>query len=240
MTPRTRPDAPLPLPLEPARWELRAARRLASLLPTWRRSPATVTYLCVLLTTYWVTFRLLPLDQAERVFHAVSTNLDNLQHHPVRSLLGSALFPATPLLSVPGVLTLGVGIAGCLGWIERTHGTGRALAALAIGHFGATLVTAPVVMCGIVSGRYDPAEAFGFDFGISYAAVAAMAAVTGRLPGLLRPLWLLSGVGYVLSTAEWYGLLPDFTTIGHLSAVALGCMAARLLGLDRRRVTGRG
>jgi hypothetical protein len=211
----------------------RTARTLARGLPTWRRSPATVTYLCVLVTTYWVTTRLLPIGQGLQVFRAVSTNLDNLGHHPARSLLGSALFPATPLLSTPGVLTLGVGIAGCLGWIERTHGTWRALVTLAAGHLGATLLTVPVVVYGIASHRYDPAESSAFDFGISYGAAAAMAAITGRLHPLARPLWLLSGIGYLLALAEWHGPLPDFTTVGHLCAVAIGLAMAPLLGLNK-------
>ncbi|MEV7189609.1 rhomboid-like protein [Kitasatospora sp. NPDC093102] len=211
-----------------------AKRRRLGGLPTWRCCPATMAYLCVLVTTYWISMRLLPRDEALRLLLSISTNMNNLAHHPVRSLLGSALFPAPPLLSVSGVLTVGVGIAGCLGLVERVYGRWRAVGLAAAGHLGATCLTVPVVLFGVSSHRYDTAELHTFDFGVSYVAVAAMAAIVHRLPRVVRPLWLLSGVGYLLSDADWYGWLPDFTTIGHLCAVAIGLGASRgLRRIDR-------
>jgi hypothetical protein len=58
-----------------------------------------------------------------------------------------------------------------------------------------------------------------------------MAAITSHLPRPLRPLWLAGWVGYLLSTATWYGALPDFTTIGHMLAIGIGLATARLLRL---------
>lgn len=216
-----------------ATYALRAFTRTRPWLSTWQRCPATVAYLVVLVTTYWITIRLLPREQALRLLLAVSTNLDNLTHHPLQALVGSALFPATPILSLPGILTLGVGIGCCMGLIERTCGTWRALTTFAAGHVVATLLTVPVILYGIATHRYAPAERHGFDFGVSYGAVASMAAITSRLPRALRPLWLASSVGFLLSTATWYGALPDFTTIGHLCALGIGLTAARLLRLNR-------
>jgi membrane associated rhomboid family serine protease len=42
----------------------------------------------------------------------------------------------------------------------------------------------------------------------------------------VRPVWLIAGVGYLLSVASWSGLLPDFTTVGHLFATAIGLLLA--------------
>jgi hypothetical protein len=167
-----------------------ALARMTTRLPTWRRCPATVTYLLVLVTTYWITMCLLPRDQALHLLLTVSTNPHNLTQHPLQALLGSALFPATPLLSTPGILTLGVGIGCCMGLIERTRGTWRALATFAAGHTLITLLTVPVVLYGISAHRYDPAARDGLDFGVSYGAIATMAAITSHLPRPLRPLWL--------------------------------------------------
>ncbi|MFF1873894.1 rhomboid-like protein [Kitasatospora herbaricolor] len=233
----TKPTETQQLPASNDRHAIPALARITTWLPTWQRCPATVTYLLVLVTTYWITMCLLPRDQALHLLLSVSTNLHNLTQHPLRALLGSALFPATPLLSTSGILTLGVGIGCCMGLIERTRGTWRALATFAAGHTLATLLTVPVVLLGISTHRYDPAELDGLDFGVSYGAVATMAAMTSHLPRPLRPLWLASGVGYLLSTASWYGALPDFTTVGHMLAVGIGLAAARLLRLNRPPTT---
>jgi hypothetical protein len=211
--------------------------RLRTLLPNWRDSPLTLGYLCVLLTTYWLTIHLLPFENARPMLLAISTNIGNIEHHPVTALVGSALVPVPPLLSLPGALTVGVGIGICMAFLERTYGRWRAAATFLSGHLGATLLTVPVIEYGVAAHRYDPQELHGFDFGVSYGAVAAMSAITLHLPRWARPLWVMGGTSYLLSMAEWSDFLPDFTTVGHLLALAIGLAAA--IGLHHRSAPSR-
>src|SRR5262249_5796110 len=88
-------------------------------------------------------------------------------------------------------------------------------------------------------GHYGPQLRTAFDFGVSYGSGAVTAAVVGYLPWWARPVWIAAGVGYLLSDATWSGRWPDFTTVGHLTAVAIGVLAATLLNLNRRGPGGR-
>jgi hypothetical protein len=205
----------------------------------WRRSPGTTVLVAFWLLVYWLTTEVLPPSRAVALLRMVSTNLANMRDHPVVALAGSALVVAPPLFSVGGLLTVGFGLAGCMAWLERRAGTVRALGVFAAGHVGATLLTLPVIEAGIATGHYGPQLRTAFDFGVSYGSGAVTAAVVGYLPRWARPVWIAGGVGYLLSDATWSGRWPDFTTIGHLAAVAIGVLAATLLNLNRRGLSRR-
>jgi hypothetical protein len=201
-------------------------------------SPVTAGYLAVLLGVYGITHHLLSADQWAAVLRSASTNVTNLEHHPVLSLAGSAVLIATPLFSQDTLLTVGLGIAGCMGWIERRRGGRVAAGTFLAGHVGATMLTLPVILAGIAAGRYPAELRDALDIGISYGSIAMTAAIVRELPRWLAPLWAAGGVAYLLSEADWFGPLPDFTTVGHLFAVAIGLTAAALPAL-RRSLAGR-
>lgn len=109
-------------PLGPLGGLLRAVRGYP------RRAPLTLAYVCLLLVGHaWVGHGL-SADRAATVLGYVSTNLDNLQDHPLRALLGSALFFDGTLTDVAStdfvgtLITLGLGVCCFLAWVEHRWG----------------------------------------------------------------------------------------------------------------------
>ncbi|WKX09483.1 rhomboid-like protein [Streptomyces sp. NL15-2K] len=204
----------------PARSDL-LGRFLRAVVQYPRRSPATLTYLALLTIGTVVVKHVLPGPTADRIFEAISTNLDNLPRHPVTTLFGSLLVldDATWL---DNLLVVGLGISVCLALLERRLGALRALGAALLAHVSATLITLVVVSIATRAETYPADSRHALDYGVSYASIAAVAAVTPLLPRRGRPWWCAVAVLYPLTAAQWYGWLPDFTTIGHISAALIG------------------
>ncbi|MCD2190444.1 rhomboid-like protein [Actinomycetospora soli] len=196
-----------------------------------RRGPWTCGFLVVLLAAHgW--FALSP--SADAVIGWLSTNLDNLARHPVGSLLGSAFVTTGSLVDPGTVLTLWLGIGVALWWVEAHRGARRAATVFLAGHVGATLLTAAVLLLALGVGRYPEDTRSAVDVGISYGAQAALAAVVVALPRWAWAPWVLFVLGWPVVDAEWFGALPDFTTVGHLIAAAIGfVLAATLLRTPR-------
>lgn len=197
-----------------------------------RRSPVTFGYVCLLMGTHaWITWGL-TADHAHSLLRHISTNVDNLAHHPVAALLGSVLFfdgtltDVTSLLFPATVISLGIGVCGCLAWAERRWGSRRAFAAFLAGHIGATLLTAGVITLALRHGWYPADVRHTLDYGISYGAQTIMAATTPAMPRRARLPWAAFVVAWPLGGLEWQGPLPDFTTVGHLLGAALGFLLA--------------
>jgi hypothetical protein len=236
----TSPMPPNPRSAPLAR-RLSPARLLDAVRAYPRRSPLTLGYVCLLLATRaWVTYGM-PADRAADLLRYVSTNLDNLQDHPLTALLGSALFFDGTLADLTSIgfggtfITLGLGVCGCLAWAERRWGRLRATGAFLLGHIGATLLTAVVIVVALRHGWYPPSVRQADDYGISYGAQTVMAAATAGLPRWARLPW----AGFVLAWplgggSDWPGPLPEFSTIGHLLAAGLG-FALLAVGSARRK-----
>jgi hypothetical protein len=115
-------------------WWLRARPRL---VPFVRSAPATYTYLAILFVTTWVLASA-SVRLADRLLLAESTNLHHLARDPLRVLIGSAFWLSG---------TRDLAIAACvftvvLAPLERRIGAWRTAGVFAIGHVGATLLTA--------------------------------------------------------------------------------------------------
>ncbi|MCC9307852.1 hypothetical protein LN042_12230 [Kitasatospora sp. RB6PN24] len=194
-----------------------------------RRSPLTFAYVCLLLVTHaWVSYGM-TADRSAGLLRYFSTNLDNLTDHPVPALLGSALFFDGTLVDVTSIgfggtfITLGLGVCGCLAWAERRWGALRAVGAFLLGHIGATLLTAVVIVVALRHGWYPPTVRQADDYGISYGAQTVMAAATVGLPRWARLPWVLFVFAWPLGGGgDWPGPLPEFSTVGHLLSAALG------------------
>ncbi len=178
-------------------------------------------------------------DTARRLLLAVSTNLDNLRHHPISSLFGSAFFFDGTLTGIDTldfvgtIITLGFGIVVCLAWLEHRYGQLRAVATFAAGHVGATLLTAPVIAYAIADGYYPPTIREALDFGISYGAQTCLAACALHLPRMWRfPVIALLFV-WPLVGGSWLAGIPDFVTIGHLIAAVIGLACGAYLKAQR-------
>ncbi|MBD0676423.1 rhomboid-like protein [Streptomyces sp. CBMA156] len=212
-----------------------------------RRSPLTLGYVVLLLTGHVWVGSLLAADRADALREHLSTNLDNLADHPVTALVGSALLydgTLTEILTTGfggTLITLGLGVCCCLAWTERRFGSLRAAAVFLGGHVLATLLTALVILLALRYGWYPESVRTASDYGISYGAQTVLALATLAVPRRARLPWAALVVGWPLSgDGEWPGPLPDFTTVGHLLAAALGFALAAAVAVTaaRRRRAG--
>jgi hypothetical protein len=204
----------------------RAIRALACHV---RRSPVTTAYITALLCVHWITdHALTPVDSAG-VKRYVSTNLDNLQHHPVQSIVGSAFLVDGSLthvftLSFGGTLiTFVLGIAIVLARLESRLGAARAYVVFTAGHIGATLIVAGLIAAAVAVGWYPEQVRSALDFGISYGSQAALGCATLTLvPRRFRIAWFLLVITWPLGGMSIVGRLPDFATLGHWVSAGIG------------------
>ncbi|MFD6968258.1 rhomboid-like protein [Streptomyces sp. NPDC059949] len=207
-----------------------------------RRAPLTLAYVCLLLIGHaWIGHGL-SADRAAGVLGYLSTNLDNLRDHPLPALLGSALFFDGTLTDVTStdfvgtLITLGLGVCCFLAWAEHRWGKVRAAAVFLGGHVAATLLTAVVITVALRHGWYPAAVRQALDYGVSYGAQTVLAIGTLALPRRGRLPWAVFVLAWPLGGADWTGPLPDFTTIGHLIAAALGFGLLGVPAFRRQRV----
>ena len=191
-----------------------------------RRNPMTCGYLLLIVTGLLVLGRMLPGPTADRVKLAISTNPHNLAHDPLFVLLASPLVSATDSGLLSHLLVIGVGVGLCLAALERRFGALRAAAIFLLGNTVATAVATSVAAAAIHSGRYPAQWWSGYDYGISYGVLAVAAAVAPLIHGRRgRMLWTAAVFAYPFADARWYGALPNFSTIGHLTAAGFGLAA---------------
>lgn len=188
------------------------------------RVRVTVGYAVVLAV---VTVILVGLDPAmqDRVIRHASTNLHNLRHGHLGTLLGSAVVvDAGPLLHwLPGLICL-LALAELL-WRSR-----RLMIAFAVGHVGATLMVAAGLWAAVAHGWLPRSVTRAADVGMSYGATAVLGAITPAIPRRWRPAW----IGWWVAVAVTAVVADqDFTDVGHLVALMLGMLVATFFGAPR-------
>lgn len=174
--------------------------------------PATIVYATMLLGVSFLLTALGPHvhDVAVR---EMSTNLHNLAHGQIVTLVGSAFLSdgGHVLLWLPGLVCLLA--LGELIW--RSKGL---VIAFALGHIGATLVVAVWLTTAVTAGWLPMSLARATDVGMSYGAVGVLGALTASIPSRWRPVW----VGWWMGNAVAAALSADFTAVGHVVALLLG------------------
>ncbi|WP_313865510.1 rhomboid-like protein [Mycobacterium sp.] len=177
----------------------------------------TVGYVAVLLA---VSCAILVLGQHAHdvIVQRASTNLHNLAHGHVGTLLGSALVvDAGPLYFWLPFLT-------CLLALAELHlHTIRLAVAFLVGHIGATLVVAAALAAAVEVGWLPISVARASDVGMSYGALAVLGAMTAAIPQRWRPAWVGWWIAAGLASAIVGG---DFTDAGHTVAVILGVLVS--------------
>jgi hypothetical protein len=177
----------------------------------------TLSYTAALMAVSIALLILGPQVQARVVQHA-STNLHNLAHGHLGTLLGSALVPDTGPIYVwlPGLVCL-------LALAELLWHSSRLIVAFAVGHIGTTLLVAAGLTAAVELGWLPFSITRASDVGMSYGALAVLGALTAAIPGRWRPAWIGWWVSVGLVSAVVSG---DFTNVGHAVALVLGMLLA--------------
>ncbi|OBG19595.1 rhomboid-like protein [Mycobacterium sp. 852002-51057_SCH5723018] len=199
MTPVEPPQAPRP-PV--------AARALSGAASV----RVTAAYAAVLVAV-WLGLTALGPHARHAVVSHMSTNLHNLAHGRLTTLIGSAFVDdgGDVYLWLPGLV--------CLLALGELIWRGRGLViTFAVGHIGATLLVAVGLVAGLKAGWLPFSVARATDVGVSYGAVCVLGALTASIPSLWRPAWAGWWLGIALTAAA--GL--DFTAVGHVLALLLG------------------
>jgi hypothetical protein len=186
--------------------------RICSSLVAVRVTAAYAVTLLLVATTLLV---LGPRVQ-DRVVSHLSTNLHNLAHGHLGTLLGSAFVTADGQVYVllPGLVCL-------LALAELLWRSGRLVLAFALGHIGATLIVAVGLAAAIKFGWLPISIARTSDVGLSYGAMAVLGTLTAAIPPRWRPAW----IGWWLAVAlVVVASGADFTAAGHTVALMLGML----------------
>jgi len=181
----------------------------------------TVSY-AVILIGVTTTLSVLGPTAADRVIRHASTNLHNLNHGHVGTLLGSAFVvdAGALYLWLPGLVCL-------MGVAELLWRSARLVVAFAVGHIGATLLVAAGLAAAVKLAWLPVAITRAEDVGMSYGATAVLGTLTGAVPRRWRSTW----VGWWLAVgAAVVWLSGDFTDVGHAVALALGMVVATRFG----------
>jgi hypothetical protein len=159
------------------------------------------------------TLRMLGPQARDAAVSRMSTNLHNLRHGHVGTLVGSAFVDDSDAIYVwlPGLVCLLA--LGELIW--RSRGL---VVAFAVGHIGATLIVAVGLAAALEAGWLPMSVARASDVGVSYGAVCVLGALTASIPSRWRAVW----IGWWLGVAVVAALGADFTAFGHILALLLG------------------
>ncbi|BBZ42066.1 rhomboid-like protein [Mycobacterium conspicuum] len=184
------------------------------------------TLYAVALVTVSVTLAALGPEARDVAVTRMSTNLHNLAHGHLGTLVGSAFVEGGPVYAwLPGLVCLLA--LGELIW--RSRGL---LIAFTLGHIGATLLVAVGLTAAVKMGWVPVSITRASDVGISYGAVCVIGALTASIPSRWRPIWIGWWLG-VAAVVAWAADF-DFTAVGHVLALLLGVgVSLRLPSIDR-------
>lgn len=165
-------------------------------------------------------------DAHDALIRHASTNLHNLGHGHLGTLIGSAFV----VDAGPAYLWLPA-LACLLGVAELLWGSRRLLAAFALGHIGATLAVATGLVAAVGMGWLPHDVTRAEDVGMSYGAMAVLGSLTAALPARWRPAWLGCWLTVAAVVIAGGG---GFTDVGHVLSLLLGtALASRFAGRPR-------
>jgi hypothetical protein len=177
----------------------------------------TVAYVAALFAMSTAMLVIDPQQHDQLIRHA-STNLHNLSHGRLGTLVGSAfVVEAGPLYFWLPFLT-------CLLVLAELHlRTIRLIVAFMVGHVGATLLVAAALAVSVKMGWMPWSITRVSDVGMSYGALAALGALTATIPRRWRAAWIAWWMAVSLAAAIVGG---EFTNAGHAVALMLGVLVS--------------
>jgi hypothetical protein len=167
-----------------------------------------------------IVVRVLPGARTEELVLDSSTNLANLRDAPLL-VLGASAFVVSPVWGLWILVPLVVAFGAAQRWLGRA----ATVIVAVLGHVGATLFVAMLLAAGIAHGQLNPAVARAPDVGVSYGLAAVAGLLAARVPARRRGWYVL---GLLAITAGPLLVRPNFTELGHTTAVLLGFALALL------------
>ncbi len=149
------------------------------------------------------------------LLHRTSSNIHELNKHPLQSLLISGFWIANPSSFALYAVLFEVVHAN----VERWIGTWRWLCTVAVAHVAATLISQEVLLLAIQSHSAPRSMKHVVDIGVSYGLAGAVGILTYRVPRPWRWLCLAGAVAFFAVPLLTGG---TFTDVGHAIALGLG------------------
>jgi len=209
-----------------------AALRLGSAwLNAVRRSDVAIVYAGIV-TIVAVILSLVPDRVHDSLVLSSSTNLENLREHPLLVLAVSAFVVASwaSLWQIPFLM---LAYATAQRWVGRV----ATIFVAGLGHVGATLFVSVLISSGITHGQLARSVARTSDVGVSYGLACVAAFIASQVPHRWRLLYLAVVLTYFVGPLL---LSPNFTYVGHVTALALGfglaLLAARAAAVEHDRL----
>lgn len=186
---------------------------------------------CYLVAVIIAQLSYLLLSQPERdaLLRWASTNIDNLEHDPVGSLVASAFFPTSSFTAWPILIAL------ALFGANHVLGNWRTALTCLAGNVIGTYVSEGILWYRIVHAELPDADRLILDVGPSYVVVSAIAVALlygtwlARLAAALD-LILLTFVGQIFAGLGELRL----AAVGHVTALAVGAILGGALVWQRR------
>lgn len=195
----------------------RAQAEVSSAIGLLRRRhwlPVTVCYVLALTVVTVVWARAEPQAQ-DRVLAETSTNLDNLLHGRVSTLLSSAF-----VIGDTGTAMTAIPLLACLvALVELRFGALHTLWTFLAGHIGATLIVAAGLWVGVSEHWLPNSTRVAEDVGVSYGTMTLFGSLIVILPKPQRIPWALT---WAVIAAEGVWDARDFTSVGHLLSYIIG------------------
>lgn len=179
-----------------------------------------------------ITLALLPPADASAVRQWASTNLVNLRHDPLGSLVASAFVPGEQAIAWPFL------IATALFGAVRVLGNRRTLVVCVAGHVLGTLVSEGIAAYRIGLGLLPESAAHIIDIGPSYVVVAAItvAVLYGSWP--VRVVAAVDLVLLIIFGGIFDGLTTfEVSAVGHTTSIAVAAVLGSVLVWRRVRAT---
>ncbi len=190
---------------------------------------AVAWFYLVAVTVAEIVYALLPDQDRTALLRWASTNIDNLEHDPVGSLIASAFFPTGSLTAWPILIAL------ALFGANHVLGNWRTAVTCLAGNVLGTYVSEGVLWYRIGHGELPDTDRLIIDVGPSYVVVSAIAVALlygtwiARLAAALD-LALLTFVGQIFAGLSQLRL----AAVGHVTALAVGAILGGALARQRR------
>lgn len=192
-------------------------------MPSLRRYAVAWGYLVVFVAAD-ITMALLPPAEASAVRQWASTNLVNLRHDPLGSLVVSAFIPGEQAIAWPFL------IAMALFGANRVLGNWRSAIVCATGHVLGTLVSEGIAAYRIEVGLLPESAAHIIDIGPSYVVVAAITVAVLHGTWLVRAMAAVDLLALIFFGGIFDGLGSfEVSAVGHTTSIVVAAVLGSIL-----------